>query len=381
FGRDSAMELSRPAAVKTGTSNDNRDSWSVGYTPQIVTGVWMGNNNNHPMNDVTGLSGAAPIWHAIMEYVHTRDSLPRQEWLRPATITEQVVCQTSGLMPTRYCPPVRELFYVDPTLGIDTQPVQADTFWKNYSINACSGRLATASSPPGCVENVVYFDYPPDTRAWAQETGQRLPPSEYDTVDAGSPFSAVAIISPQPLARVRAQVEIRGNASDPNFASYRLDYGAGTQPDVWLQLGETSTESGRDIVIGTWDTTGLSDGAVYTLRLTMVRTDNSLETAPVSVTVDNLPPQVRLSEPTPGAAYQVGEDVYVALQAEPEDNVQIAYVEFYQDGEILTVSEEWPYTTRWEITDAGVYTFWAIAYDAAGNSAESERITITVGAG
>ena len=86
-------------------------------------------------------------------------------------------------------------------------------------------------------------------------------------------------------------VDVRGNATDEAFASYRLDYGAGTQPDVWLQIGETQTEPGRDVLLGTWDTTGLSDGAIYTLRLRMVRADNSLETAYVSVMVDNQPPR------------------------------------------------------------------------------------------
>jgi len=330
------------------------------------------------MNDVTGQSGAAPIWHAIMEYIHTRDAIPPQEWRRPPTVVERVVCQTSGLLPTRYCPQVRELFYADPTLGIDTQPHQADTYWKNYSLNVCTGRLATASSPPNCVEDVVFFDYPPEVRAWAHNTGQRMPPAEYDVVDASSPFSPVAIVSPPFLARVSGVIEVRGNAADDSFAYYRLDYGAGTQPDVWLQIGQQSAEPGRDIVMGSWDTTGLSDGAVYTLRLTMVRADNSLETAYVSVTVDNLSPQVTLVEPASGNLYHTGEDVYVPLHAEPEDNVQVAYVEFYRNGELLTTSEEWPYTARWEIAEGGEQTFWAVAYDAAGNSTESEHITINV---
>jgi membrane peptidoglycan carboxypeptidase len=378
FGRGNPMELSRPAAVKTGTSNDNRDSWTIGYTPQIVTGVWVGNNNNHSMNDVTGSTGAAPIWHAVMEYIHTRDSLPRQEWQRPSTVIERVVCQVSGLLPTRYCPQTRELFYVDPVLGIDTQPTQTDIYWKNYSVNVCTWRLATASSPPGCVEDTVFFDYPPEVRAWAHETGQRLPPEEYDMADASSPFSPVTIISPPFLARVRGVVEVRGNATDDQFAYYRLDYGAGTQPDVWLQIGEQSTETGRDIAMGTWDTTGLSDGAVYTLRLTMVRTDNRLETAYASVTVDNQPPRVALTEPTGGTQYREGQDVYIPLQADPEDDVQMAYVEFYRDGERFATSEEWPYTARWEITGTGLQTFWAVAYDAAGNSSASGRVTVDV---
>jgi len=377
FGYDNPMRLSRPAAVKTGTSNDNKDSWTIGYTPQIVTGVWVGNNNNHSMNDITGQSGAAPIWHAIMEYAHTRDNLPVEEWSRPATVTEQMDCQISGLLPTRDCPTVRELFYVDPSVPIDTRPVQPDTYWNTYSINVCTGRLATASSSPECVENELYFDYPQETRAWARDTGQRFPPDAYDVVEDNSPFSEVTIISPSYLARVSGVVEIRGNADDENFAYYRLDYGAGQQPDVWFQIGETQVEPGRAIVLGTWDTTTLSDGMVYTLRLQMVRADNSLESDYNLVTVDNAPPAITLTSPTPGSTYQMGQDVYIELQAEPEDNVQVGYVEFYRNDELFATSEVWPYTARWDISASGEQIFWAVVYDAAGNSAESERITVT----
>jgi membrane carboxypeptidase/penicillin-binding protein PbpC len=378
FGRGNPMELSVPAAAKTGTSNDNRDSWTVGYTPHLVVGVWVGNNNAHPMNEVTGTTGAAPIWHAVMEYAHTRDALPADAWPRPASVIERVVCQISGLLPTRYCPQRRELFYADPAQGIDTQPAQSDPYWKDYTINICTGRLATASSPADCVTDMVLFDYPPETRAWARDSNQRMPPSEYDVADATSPFSPVTILSPAFLARVSGTVEIRGNATDENFAYYRLDYGAGTQPDVWLPIGDVQTEPGRDIVMGTWDTTGLSDGVVYTLRLQMVRTDNGLEAANVSVTVDNEPPQVTLSAPASAASYSARRDVVVELQAEPDDNVQMAYVEFYRNDELIATSEEWPYTARWEISETGPQTFYAVAFDAAGNRSESGRMTVEV---
>ena len=379
FGPGSVMEISRPAAVKTGTSNDNRDSWTVGYTPQIVTGVWMGNNNNHSMNDVTGESGAAAVWHAIMEYVHIRDSLPRQEWAQPSTVIERVVCQTSGLLPhpvlstrcancfwsIRHWASIRSRSNPIPT-GITIRSTSApgdwrrllrrQNAWKTWSFLIIRRRHAPGHGTPG----------------------KRLPPTEYDVADVGSPFSPVAIVSPPFLARVRGAIEVRGNATGDDFAYYRLDYGAGTQPDVWLQIGEQSSEPGRDLVLGTWDTVGLSDGAVYTLRLTMVHTDNTPETSYVSVTVDNLPPQIVLAEPITGSEYHLGQDVYVPLQATPEDNVQMAYVEFYRDGELITTSEVWPYSARWEITEVGEYTFWAVAYDAAGNSAESERVSVRV---
>ena len=78
FGKCSALDLHssteqqcyqgnpgtiRPAAAKTGTSTDFRDNWTVGYTSDYVMGVWAGNNNNSPMVNVTGVDGAAPIWH------------------------------------------------------------------------------------------------------------------------------------------------------------------------------------------------------------------------------------------------------------------------------------------------------------------------------
>ena len=68
FGPNSPLKLSRPAAVKTGTTDDFKDNWTIGYTSQLVTGVWVGNADNAPMRGTTGLTGAAPIWHDFMEY-------------------------------------------------------------------------------------------------------------------------------------------------------------------------------------------------------------------------------------------------------------------------------------------------------------------------
>lgn len=70
FGAHNLLELpNRPAAVKTGTTNDNRDAWTAGYTPSLVTVVWVGNFNNTPMNGIQGSTGATPIWHYFMQRV------------------------------------------------------------------------------------------------------------------------------------------------------------------------------------------------------------------------------------------------------------------------------------------------------------------------
>ncbi len=69
FGTNSRLNLSRPAAVKTGTSSDWRDNWTVGYTRYLLTGVWAGNSNGQPMRNTSGVTGAAPMWHDFMEAV------------------------------------------------------------------------------------------------------------------------------------------------------------------------------------------------------------------------------------------------------------------------------------------------------------------------
>lgn len=69
FGTNSLLKLSRPAAVKTGTTTDFRDNWTIGFTHQLVVGVWAGNADGKVMRDVTGVTGAAPIWHQFMEGV------------------------------------------------------------------------------------------------------------------------------------------------------------------------------------------------------------------------------------------------------------------------------------------------------------------------
>ena len=67
FGNVGQLRLSRPAAVKTGTTTDFRDNWTIGYTRFLVAGVWAGNSDGRPMRNISGITGAAPIWHDFMQ--------------------------------------------------------------------------------------------------------------------------------------------------------------------------------------------------------------------------------------------------------------------------------------------------------------------------
>jgi membrane carboxypeptidase/penicillin-binding protein PbpC len=77
FGDDSPLNLSRPAAAKTGTTDDWRDNWTLGFTRYFVAGVWAGNTDGRPMRGATGVTGAAPIWHTFMEALLSNSTLLR----------------------------------------------------------------------------------------------------------------------------------------------------------------------------------------------------------------------------------------------------------------------------------------------------------------
>src|SRR3990167_10886458 len=69
FGLNSPLNIPKhTVSVKTGTTDNKRDNWTIGYTPNVVTTVWVGNNDNSPMNPIlaSGITGAAPIWNKIM---------------------------------------------------------------------------------------------------------------------------------------------------------------------------------------------------------------------------------------------------------------------------------------------------------------------------
>jgi penicillin-binding protein 1C len=70
FGLDSALVTPGFAAVKTGTSKDMRDNWCIGYTDRYTVGVWVGNASGEAMHHVSGVSGAAPIWQALVRHLH-----------------------------------------------------------------------------------------------------------------------------------------------------------------------------------------------------------------------------------------------------------------------------------------------------------------------
>ncbi len=114
FGSHSPLILpelnNRPVAAKTGTTNDNRDTWTMGYTTDLAVGVWVGNTDNSPTRGLDGVQSAAPIWHDFMVKVHQDPEMQRtllgtdgnpvpQEFPKPSGIIEGPICTATGKLP------------------------------------------------------------------------------------------------------------------------------------------------------------------------------------------------------------------------------------------------------------------------------------------
>jgi penicillin-binding protein 1C len=104
FGVDSLLHLPFPAAVKTGTSSDFRDTWTVGYTRDYTVAVWVGNFDGSPMQRVSGVTGAAPLWSRIMLHLHEQHEPPA--FALPAGYARTPMCATTGVRPNVQCPAV-----------------------------------------------------------------------------------------------------------------------------------------------------------------------------------------------------------------------------------------------------------------------------------
>ncbi len=96
FGSSLSLSGGRLGAVKTGTTEDYRDAWTIGYTPSLVIGVWIGNNDNTPMSRVAGSSGSGPIWRNLMNQLLI--STPKETFTEPSGLFVRNVCYGSGAL-------------------------------------------------------------------------------------------------------------------------------------------------------------------------------------------------------------------------------------------------------------------------------------------
>lgn len=169
FGAQSVLDIDRPAAAKTGTTSDWRDNWTLGYTPDRVVGVWVGNADGQPMEAISGISGAGPVWHDVMLAAH--QGLPPRQFERPAGIVERAICAEGGLLPGPNCPATRSERFV-----VGMEPHATDSSHVAFGIDMMLGCRAPAGYPAARTTLRVFRILPPEAEAWMVSSQLPRPP-------------------------------------------------------------------------------------------------------------------------------------------------------------------------------------------------------------
>lgn len=234
FGRGGPLELPFPVAVKTGTSKDYRDSWTVGYTPRHTVAVWAGNFDGSPMNRMSGVAGAAPLFHSIMRTLGSGGDFERPPGLKSAR-----VCPASGKRPGAACPaPHRELFLPD------TVPTDTCTVHRYVTIDRRTGRRAASDTDPRHMTQKRFAVYPERYRDWMREHDVPLPPKRGTHAASRSPTAAEGRRHVSDRIRVRYPADEALFYVDPVLrADYQNLSLRGTTPDNfrdvhWVVDGE-----------------------------------------------------------------------------------------------------------------------------------------------
>jgi 1A family penicillin-binding protein len=290
FGRDNVLALDFPAAVKTGTTNDYRDGWAVGYTPDLVVGVWVGNSDNTPTQRLSGVRGAGVIWRDVME--RAQGNRPPVAFPRPEGIVEVEVCAVSGHPRTDLCPASRtELFLADAVPEGEMCPVH-----RRVRICTATGQVASAYCPEDAVTERVFEDYGPEWEEWARGRGLEIPPRQ--ECPQHLPPTRVHIAAPGVAAGV---IDVRGAADIPAFDHYVVEYGMGHDPQTWGSVTGRVTELVTEGLLARWDTRSVPDGE-YTLRLLVTESQGAVHEARTTLRIANAVPAPTATQVPPTLA-------------------------------------------------------------------------------
>jgi membrane peptidoglycan carboxypeptidase len=370
FGEDNVLNMPRRAGVINGISSDSVDNWTVGYTPQLTIAVHLGRADRAPMPlSGFGIDGAAHVWRAVMDYLNDRDDLMATDWARPADLIQAPVCLLSGMSPNGICETRTELFL---------RPAQVppqDTYWQIIEVNTQSGYRASVTTPLNLRNSLTYFIPPDDALEWWQFNNKPLPPQEYDPIARQDMLSPTTILYPNSYDTISGTVEVRVSLNPDDMAHYQVAYGEGMNPRAWVNIMDEETSFVPGVSLAQWDTGELN--GIYVLRLQVVRQDNTVDNTYVQVIVDNTPPSVTLQLANEQTTIRYPETQSITLMADVVDNVSVARVEFYYNGQLIHTDTEYPFQYDHMITRTGTEQFTVVAYDTVGLVGETS-LTVDV---
>lgn len=348
MGANNPLALPFPAAAKTGTTNDYRDNWTIGYTPGVVVGVWMGNSDGHPMRNSSGLQAAAPLWRRIMETIYADEAMkgslmvngspPATNFTQPPIIEARLVCLPQGTGGSQCSATRTDLFLANRAMHgfsripyninaaanpgawtLVTQPMAASDAQRIVQPVLQDG--TEAPLPTECVVNMarlpenvtprLYLPIPPHypdevrARLWARGTSYRMAPPSICPVGAAAALttggggdasggesgqspagSSYRITSPTAGQQVSGLVAVMGTAQfDPaQVQYYKLEIGNGRSPTEWTTFGTTHSQPVVDGVLEQLHADALPAGD-YVIRLILVGGDGNFVGSPHAVPI------------------------------------------------------------------------------------------------
>mgnify|MGYP006289594335 CR=1 FL=1 len=279
FGANSYLALPFPAAAKTGTTNDYRDSWTMGYTPDLVTGVWLGNADYSEMDSVSGYRGAAPVWSQFMQTVVPMITNNNPSAFFPTDqIVERTICAISGTEPSEKCPKTTTEYF-----AYGEEPLEAKhDLWADVRVDpwtllgyseVCSSKYEVLPVLNVTEENArAWIQGTNQGREWAASIGFNEPihfvPLETCSLD--DPQAKVEFAFPTDGESITTD-ELGIYAiitAEKYFDRYHLLLGEGENPEEWTLIKEEKKTYEQPGLIHTIDLNELTNGVIQ-LRLVM----------------------------------------------------------------------------------------------------------------
>lgn len=244
FGANSVLRLPFTAAVKTGTTNDYRDNWTLGYTPDIAIGVWVGNADYSTMENISGVAGAAPIWADVMQWSiqHYKDGQPTA-FSRPPGIIETTVCSISGTLPSEECPSQKKEIFASDQPPMD----KTEDLWQKVKIDAWTGLRSNSACENYEVEKVTlkvtdkwavkWIKENTAGKEWAESIGFSepilfYPEKECTGNDPTLKMMFVGLMNNMTITQSPLDISVVISAP-ANFKEFVLSYGLGDNPSSW----------------------------------------------------------------------------------------------------------------------------------------------------
>ena len=223
FGQRNFLTLpDRPVAAKTGTTENNRDAWTVGFTPQIITAVWVGNNDNNKVmtKGADGSVVAAPIWNKFMTEYHKGKAV--QQFMSPPPSMKQITLDKwSGKLATDVTPEGDRV-----TEWLAPWQIPKDTDSSHYKVKVVrsTGKLATDLTPADQIDEQTFLkvtgERPSDpnwenpVQAWLAASNLiKQPPTEKDTAFVAENAPKVSITYPAENGYVQGNFTLKADIS------------------------------------------------------------------------------------------------------------------------------------------------------------------------